>query len=164
MRIIKDNEDRAYELAITIGTYRQVKQDTGIDLALINAPGPSGQPLIADLHNSTIVLLDVLWSLVRHKAQKNKVSRDVFDAAFFGEKFVETRTAFFEELELFFRNQGRTEEADEISAIPEAERATLGRILENLTKNSGSETQTTSSRSGADSSESSTPIDSPSGN
>lgn len=163
MRIIKDNEDRAYELAITIGTYRQVKQDTGIDLALINAPGPSGQPLIADLHNSTLVFLDVLWSLVRHKAQKNKVSRDVFDAAFFGEKFVETRTAFFEELELFFRNQGRTGEADEIAAIPEAELATLSRILENL-KKSGGEIQTTSLRSGAASSESSTPTGSPSGN
>lgn len=162
MKIIYDSSDRAYELAITIKNYRQVKQDTGIDLALINAPGPSGQPLIADLHNSTLVLLDVLWSLVRVKAQKNKVSRDEFDAAFYGPKFADARQAFIEELELFFQTQGRVEEAAEILAVPEAERASLARILDNLKAGSSTGEPTTLSRSGAESSASSTPAHSPS--
>lgn len=163
MQTIRDKDGRAYDLSLNIQSYRRVKQDTGIDLTLTQSPGPSGQPLIVDLFGSAIVLLDVLWSIVRPNAQKEKVSRDTFEAGFFGPAFVEARQAFIEELELFFQTLGRDDEAEMIKAVPGAERTNLAKIIENLRSGAGDQ-QTTSLKSGAESSESPTPDDSPSAN
>lgn len=144
MKTFVDGKKRGYNLSLNVQSYRRVKEETGLDLCLTKAPGPSGQPLSVELNESVGTLLDVLWSIVRPGAQKQNITKDDFEMAMFGPPFELARTSFFEELAVFCRTLGREEEAQMLEAYPNASRAETSKIVTALLKSAGTGSTTTS--------------------
>lgn len=166
MQLATDSKDRKWPIKIGVAEYRRVLADLKIDLGLTRYPGPSGQPLTVDLHESPSVLLDVLWSICRFEAQKISENKAGFEDALFGAPLNEFRAAFFEELTLFFRNLNREQDAEAIQNYLEFQTKMLTAQLEQQRRDIEAigGNSTTSSKSTPESPESKTPDPSLSGN
>ena len=137
MRTITDSQGRAYDLDLNVQSYRRVLADTGIDLGLIKGPGPKGQPLLVEIRESITTLFDVLWAIVRPKAQKSKVNFDDFQTAFFGPEYIAARDAFLEEWALYCRTLGRVSDAEIVEKFQEARESETSSALKTLNEGIG---------------------------
>ena len=115
MQFIKDTQGRTWEININFDAIKRVKADLKIDLGMAKYPGASGAPLMVELYESPMAMLDVLWSLCRLRASELRVKRDEFDEGFFGPELDAAKAAFFEEWENFFQKLGRAEDQEMIS-------------------------------------------------
>jgi hypothetical protein len=100
MQKFKDLLGREWELSITIGSVRQVKEHTGIDL--LDFPDVL-QQLAADI----IGLCNVLFILVKPQADKAGVSDEDFGYALGGQVIEDASEALVDELIAFFPQRRR---------------------------------------------------------
>jgi hypothetical protein len=100
MQRFKDLKDREWEVSITIGSVRQVKEQTGIDL--LDFPD-----VFAKLAEDMLTLCNVLYVLVKPQAEKAGVSDEDFGYALGGDVLENAVDALTDDLIAFFPQRRR---------------------------------------------------------
>jgi len=108
MHSFKDNQDRQWELNLTIGSVRRVKGLLDINLLEPEAGEP---PLLTRLGTDEMLLVDVIFCLCKPQADENNISDEQFGEGLGGEAILAAQQAFYDELVDFFRKRGRTDRA-----------------------------------------------------
>lgn len=97
MFTFKDTEGRSWDLSLTIGDVKRVKNLVGVDLL----DARQGQ-LLSDLASDPVATVDVLYAIVKPEADARNVSDEQFGAALDGESVRKAIDAFVEALIDFF--------------------------------------------------------------
>lgn len=108
MKQFTDTRGRAWNLEITVGTCRRVRNVLGVDLPNITLGEP---PLLQRLSTDVILLVDVIYVLVKPQADALSVSDQEFAEAFGGDTASVAADMFWEELIDFFRRDRRPDQA-----------------------------------------------------
>jgi len=137
MRTFTDSAGRAWQLAITVDAVRRVRDVVGVNLARLIEPREAGGslPLLTDLEDDLLLLVDVIYALVKPQADAQGVSDADFGRALGGEAIAGAHEAFWRELADFFRNLKRSAPARAIEkqlALVEAAMAAAERKIEAL--------------------------------
>jgi len=152
MRTFSDSAGRTWQLAITVDAVRRVRDLVGVNLARLIEPreagGPSSAsgpsratprggslPLLTDLEDDLLLLVDVIYALVKPQADAQGVSDADFGRALGGEAIAGAHEAFWRELADFFRSLKRQAPARAIEkqlALVEAAMAAAERKIEAL--------------------------------
>lgn len=106
MKTFTDNAGRTWQLALNIGTVRQVKNLLGVNLAEIHAGEP---PLLTRLATDVVLLADVIFALVKSQADAQGVTDLDFAAAMGGDAITAAHDALMGELADFFRSLRRSD-------------------------------------------------------
>jgi len=119
MKTFNDSAGRTWTLAITVDAVRRVRDLVGVNLARLVEPREPGRelPLLTDLADDLILLVDVIYALVKPQADALGVSDEDFGRALGGEAIAAAHEAFWRELADFFRSLRRRPNAAEARAI-----------------------------------------------
>jgi len=137
MRTFTDSAGRMWQLAITVDAVRRVRDLVGVNLARLIEPREPGRdlPLMTDLEDDLLLLVDVIYALVKPQADAQGVSDADFGRALGGEAIAGAHEAFWRELADFFRSLKRQAPARAIEkqlALVEAAMAAAERKIEAL--------------------------------
>jgi len=124
MKTFTDKSGRIWEVAITIGAAKRLRDALDIDLL---QPEVGDPPLLTRLGTDEILLGEVLCSLLSDQFEAHKVTADDVMAAFDGETLLAAQDAFYEDLVDFFLGRGRTDRAKAVRAQAELIRMAIER-------------------------------------
>ena len=104
MKTFTDSTGRVWTLTVTVDAVRRVRDLVGVNLARIVEPREPGGPvpLMTDLEDDLLLLVDVLFALVKPQADAEGVSDQEFGRALGGEALAAAHEAFWRELADFF--------------------------------------------------------------
>ncbi len=113
MKAFADSAGRTWTLAVTVDAVCRVRDLVGVNLARIVEPREAGGPvpLLTDLEDDILLLVDVLFALVKPQADSQNVTDEEFGRALGGEALAAAHEAFWQELSDFFRSLKRPAEA-----------------------------------------------------
>jgi len=119
VKTFNDSAGRTWQLAITVDAVRRVRDLVGVNLARLIEPREAGGslPLMTDLEDDLLLLVDVIYALVKPQADAAGVSDEDFGRALGGEAIAAAHEAFWRELADFFRSLRRRPNAAEARAI-----------------------------------------------
>ncbi|HUS46159.1 MAG TPA: hypothetical protein VM219_09050 [Phycisphaerae bacterium] len=119
MKTFLDSAGRTWTIAITVDAVRRVRDLVDVNLARIIEPRKAGGevPLMTDLEDDLLLLVDVIYALVKPQADEAGVSDEEFGRALGGEAIAAAHEAFWRELADFFRSLRRRPNAAEARAI-----------------------------------------------
>jgi len=117
MRAFKDSAGREWEISITIGAVKRVRDLLKLNGETVDllSPFTGTPPLVTRLFLDLCLLVDVIYALCRPRAQELRISDEEFGASIAGEEAKAAYEAFFEELIDFFQKAGRKEAAKMVS-------------------------------------------------
>ena len=101
MRSFTDSEGREWQVSVTVGSIRRVRDLLGVNLSNYLEGEP---PLIDRLQRDVVLLGDVLYCLVKPQADERGVSDEKFGSALSAEAFGIAVIVFWEEFSGFFRH------------------------------------------------------------
>lgn len=104
MKAFKDISERSWQIRLTIGAVKDLRDCLEVDLLALNA---GEEPLLNRLATDPVLLVDVLYVLCGD--QHEDITDEAFGKSLDGQTFLHAQTAFFEELADFFQSQGRTD-------------------------------------------------------
>lgn len=111
MKKFTDSAGREWEIVLTIGSVKRVRELMSVDLLAIEHPidrtKEDDLALLAELGTDIILLCDVIYVLVKPQADELKVSDEQFGASLGGEVILAAQEAFYDELVLFSRGRHR---------------------------------------------------------
>lgn len=99
MRRFTDTAGRAWELAVTVGAIKRVRDLIGVDLYKLIDDGFKG---LADLLADPCKFVDVLWAMVEGQAKAAGVTDEQFGQSLAGDVLSQASDAFVEALVDFF--------------------------------------------------------------
>ena len=108
MKTFTDSQGREWQIAITVGSIKQVRDLLDVNLAELTDGDP---PLLTRLEIDIVLLCDVIYALVKPQADESGVTDEQFGAALGGEAIRAAHDAFWEELADFFRSLSHTDQA-----------------------------------------------------
>jgi len=124
MRSFCDRNGRAWEITLTIGSAKRVKEALDVDLL---EPMKGDPPLVAKVSADIELFCNVLWALCRPAAEVEKVSPETFSEALGGDAIGQAIEAFFAEWIDFFLLVRRPETAKVIQKQRDYQVAILDR-------------------------------------
>jgi len=109
MRTFKDAAERTWEIAVTIGAAKRIKDKLGVDLLRLDKPGADDDmPLLTRLGVDELLLAEIICCLIgEDQFAKQGVTEEQIAAAFDGTAVLAAQKAFYEELIDFFQKRGR---------------------------------------------------------
>jgi len=108
MHTFKDSKGRQWEIAMTLGNVKRVRDTLHIDLLQPEAGDP---PLLQRLGVDEFLLAEVIEKFLEPQfAEKGTTADDVM-AAFDGETILAAQSAFYDEMVAFFQSRGRNDRA-----------------------------------------------------
>jgi len=124
MRQFIDTSGRTWQLAMTIGSVKRVKNLLGVNLLdplgakprKVRGVARKGRPLVTRLQLDPALLIDVIFALVKPQADHLGVTDEDFGEALGGEAAYGAYEAFMGEWQAFFRGLRRETEAKAIGA------------------------------------------------
>ncbi len=122
MRTFRDSKGRTWELSLTIGSAKRVRDKLGINLL---EPEGGDPPLLTRLATDVILFCDVLYVMVQPEAERLQVSDIDFGEALGGDALAEATNAFYEEMIDFFRLCGRMD----LAKMADKQRTMLGLVV-----------------------------------
>ena len=118
----KDNEGRTWELRLDFGAAKRVRALVGVNLlSPMKEVEPDGPPLLARLGEDDMLVIDVIFAILKPRADARDISDEQWAAAMGGDAMQEAHDAFYREYVNFFRSRGKPEA---IQAI-EKQKATI---------------------------------------
>jgi hypothetical protein len=111
VKTFKDKDDRDWQIELTIGAARRVKDLLGINLLELDKGDP---PLLTQLGTDEMLLVDVIYCLIKPQADAAEVTDEMFGCSLDGEAVWAACNAFYAELIDFFRLRGRTDKAEAV--------------------------------------------------
>lgn len=142
MRVFKDDEGNAWELAITVGALRRVKAYLpGVDLLKIDEPDPSVQmpaglsdeaqkkweapPLNLRLTIEPVLVCECICAILKPTLDAKGLGPDDFYDKMAGPGLYVGLAAFWEDLDHFFQSLGR----DDLAQLAKVQRKLLAEIV-----------------------------------
>lgn len=116
MHAFKDKDGREWQVNLTIGDAKRVKNLLDVNLLEPEAGDP---PLLTRLGTEEILLCDVIYCLVKPQADDRNISDEQFGIALGAAEILQAQEAFYAEWLDFFRGRGRN---DRIKAIEAQQR------------------------------------------
>jgi len=110
MHQFKDSESTQWQLSVTLGSAKRVRELLGVDLLNPDQPvkdGAADRPLITCLDTDLLMLCDVLYALCKPQADEREVTDEQFGARLGGDAILAAHHALFAEMADFFRGAGR---------------------------------------------------------
>lgn len=110
MHLFKDSESTEWQLCLTLGSVKRVRDLLGVDLLNPDHPvkdGAADRPLITCLDTDLLMLCDVIYALCKPQADERGVSDEQFGGRLGGDAILAAHHALFAELADFFRGAGR---------------------------------------------------------
>lgn len=101
----KDRAARRWDFGtITVDTVRRVRKELdGVNLyALVESEGGG---VFQRIHADPVFACDLYYAVLRPDAEKNKIDKQTFDAAMYGDSLGEAREAFFAAVTDFFPSE-----------------------------------------------------------
>ena len=112
MHTFTDTRDRHWEISLTLGAAKRVRDLLGINLLEPEAGDP---PLLTRLGTDPILLLDVIFCIVKPQADQRNVTDLDFGESLGGDVVLAAQKALYEELIDFFRRSGRADRAQALA-------------------------------------------------
>jgi len=109
MKSFKDTAGRQWNISVTIGAAKRIKDTLGVDLLRLDKPSEDDKlPLLTRLGVDELLLAEIICCLIGEKqfAEHNVTEDDIRDS-FDGSTMLAAQTAFYEELIDFFQQRGR---------------------------------------------------------
>jgi hypothetical protein len=104
MKSFTDNKSRVWSIDMTIGSVKRVKSALGVDLLELEAGDP---PLLTRLGTDTILVCDIVRSLLEPQLKTANITADEFDSALGGAVIASLFDAFYEALSDFFQSRSQ---------------------------------------------------------
>ena len=107
MRTFK-TQDKHWEISFSIGLFRQLKGEVGLDLMNPNAPVTKGEQetVLMRLHSDLSAFLSVLCAVTRKQRESAEISDEAFDELLTPAVISDAREMFFAEYLDFFSRSG----------------------------------------------------------
>ena len=103
MRQFKDSADRTWELSVTVGTIRRVRDLVHVDLMELIGGDEGGNPeLLTRLAADPVLLVDVLYAICKPQCDQAGVSDVEFGESLLGDAIDHATTALLEAIVDFF--------------------------------------------------------------
>lgn len=113
MQAFKDGSNRSWEISLTLGSAKRVKQLLDFDLLQPEAGDP---PMITRLGQDEVLLCDVIFCLVKPQADAAEITDEQFGELLGGDVILAAQTALYEEMMFFFRHRGRQDRVTAVAA------------------------------------------------
>ena len=109
MTSFKDTADRQWNISVTIGSAKRIKDSLGVDLLRLDKPSEDDKlPLLTRLGLDELLLAEIICCLIGEKQfAEHDVTEDDIRDSFDGSTMLAAQSAFYEELIDFFRQRGR---------------------------------------------------------
>ena len=104
MKVFKDKESREWEINLTIGAVKRVRDLVGVNLFELEEGDP---PLLTRLSIDEILICDILYCLCKLQADRRGISDEQFGELLTGDVIMAGMDAFYAEMVDFFRVRGR---------------------------------------------------------
>lgn len=127
MKAFKDSEGREWIVAVNVGTVKQVRALTGVDLLTV-----TDGKLFGQLADDPVTLCNVLFALCRDQCEKRSVTDEQFGCAMAGDAIEAATTALLEELVDFFPKGRRQVLQKALARAKAMQEKAIGRMLEAL--------------------------------
>lgn len=112
MMIFSDSDGRVWHLRLSLGAVMDLRDELGIDLM---HPESGDPPLIARLSTDELLLGQVICSLLADQFDTHGLDAWQVRRSFDGATLLAAATAFWKELEDFFRQSGRPDRAKAVA-------------------------------------------------
>lgn len=134
MIIINDDKGREWNIAVTIGSMANIKDNLGIDLIRVEQLlGDGEDSFFASLTDDEIYLAKIIsFCCDPNSYAQNDCSRQEFIESLTGKVFFEAREAFVKELIRFFEEMGRPYRAKIIRTWDEFVKKAVEQLNENF--------------------------------
>jgi len=124
MKTFTDKSGRIWEIAITLGAAKRLRDKLDIDLL---QPEQGDPPLLTRLGTDEILLGEVLCELLSGQFDAHGVGADDIMDAFDGATLLAAQDAFYEDLVDFFRGRGRTDRSRAVETQAEIIRLAIAK-------------------------------------
>ncbi len=108
MKVFTDRQNRKWELSLTVGSAKRVRDILNVSLL---EPEGGDPPLLTRIATDVILLCNILYVLCKKQADGFGVSEEDFGELLGGEVLFKASEAFYQELIDFFQKCGRTDRA-----------------------------------------------------
>ena len=125
MGIFKDSKGNTWDVAVNVGSVRQVKDALGFDLMDVVSQNSA---VLTNLYEDPMTLVDTLYVLCKNQADARGVSDMEFGTAFNGDAIQEATRALIEGLLDFFPPRRREILKKMIAKMESVETAAMERI------------------------------------
>jgi hypothetical protein len=116
MQTFKDTEGREWKLRLTIGTAQRVQEACGVNLLEPEFSQKDGEPpLLTRLGTDEMLLANVICAMLARQFNEKGLDAEDVREAFDGDTILAAQTAFYGELQDFFRQRGRAERAKAVA-------------------------------------------------
>ena len=95
MKTFKDKDGRDWQIELTIGAARRVRDLLGVNLLELDKGDP---PLLTQLGTDEMLLVDVIYCLIKPQADAAEVTDEMFGCSLDGEAVWSACNAFYAEL------------------------------------------------------------------
>jgi len=106
MRIFKDKSGETWEVSMTVGAAKRLRDRCGIDIMAPEKTGPDGLPGLTSLGVDEFRQAEAIACMLEPQFLARGMDSDQVLDLFDGAALAAAQTAFWEELENFFRSQG----------------------------------------------------------
>ena len=111
MKSFCDDKGRKWDIAITIGDVKRVKDLLDVNLL---EPEQGETPLLTRIGTDEILLCDIIYCLIKPQADNANITDIEFGQSLGGKAILDAQTAFYDELVNFFQSRGKTDKAKAI--------------------------------------------------
>ncbi len=115
MRTFTDTRGNTWEIAITLGAAKRLRDRAGIDLLRPEAKGPDGVPGITALAIDEYLQAEAIATLIEPQMAAANIAPEAVPDIFDGATLAAAQAAFWEEIENFFQSLGHTARAQMVS-------------------------------------------------
>lgn len=129
MKTFTDKEGRSWQLSLTIGSAKRVRDLLGVNLL---EPETGEPPLITRIGTDEILLCDIIYCLCFHQAQSRGLTDEQFGELLCGDVILAAQEAFYSELLDFFQKRGRRDRAAAIRKQMEVIRLSVDRAQQEI--------------------------------
>lgn len=127
MKVFKDRNSKSWEISITVGTIKRVKDILGINL--LDAVSTD---LLDQVRTDPVFLCDLLYVICKPQADRDGVSDIDFGEGLAGDSIADATEAFLSELVDFFPSSQRNLLKKALAKVEKAEDQMMAKLTENL--------------------------------
>ncbi len=124
MKTFTDKEGRSWDITLTVGSAKRVRDLLDVNLLEPEAGDP---PLITRIGTDEILLCDIIYCLCRPQAQSRSLTDEQFGELLCGDVILAAQEAFYAEMLDFFRLRARKDRAMAIRKQMEVIRLAVSR-------------------------------------
>ena len=131
MKTFVDKQNRSWEVSLTVGSAKRVRDLLGVNLLEPEAGEP---PLVTRIGTDEMLLCDIIYCICKPQADKLDLTDEQFGELLCGDVILAAQEAFYAEMLDFFHQRGRMDRATAIRKQMEVIRLSVARAEKEIGK------------------------------